>query len=161
MLRWISAQITAANHGAMLQALVATSFDDLKALFMKAAAASIDAYLAELQDDQRVVLETLRRQIRAVVPEAEEAISYGLPTFKLHGNLVHFGAAARHCSLYAGSVIGHLAEQLAAFDTSKGTIRFQPDRPLPEALVREIVQFRVVQNLEIAAERAMRKRRKT
>ena len=127
---------------------------------MKAAAASIDAYLAELQDDQRVALEALRRQIRAVVPDAEEAISYGLPTFKLHGNLVHFGAAARHCSLYAGSVIGHFAEQLADFDTSKGTIRFQPDNPLPEALVREIVQYRVVQNLEIAAERGGRKRRK-
>jgi uncharacterized protein YdhG (YjbR/CyaY superfamily) len=126
---------------------------------VKPAAASTEAYLAELPDDQRAALEALRGQIRAVVPEAEETISYGLPTFKLHGNLVHFGAAARHCSLYAGSVIGHFAEQLADFDTSKGTIRFQPDRPLPEALVREIVQYRVVQNLEIAAERAGRKRR--
>jgi len=126
---------------------------------VKPAAVSTDAYLADLPDDQRAALETLRRQIRAVVPEAEETISYGLPTFRLHGNLVHFGAAARHCSLYAGSVISHFAEPLADFDTSKGTIRFQPDRPLPEALVREIVQYRVVQNLEIAAERAMRKRR--
>jgi len=127
---------------------------------VKPAAASTEAYLADLPDDQRAALEALRRQIRAVVPEAEEAISYGLPTFRLHGNLVHFGAAAKHCSLYAGSVISHFAEQLADFDTSKGTIRFQPDRPLPEALVREIVQYRVVQNLEIAAERAMRKRRR-
>jgi uncharacterized protein YdhG (YjbR/CyaY superfamily) len=126
---------------------------------VKPAAISTEAYLAELPDDQRAALELLRRQIRAVVPDAEEAISYGLPTFKLHGNLVHFGAAARHCSLYAGSVIGHFAEQLAAFDTSRGTIRFQPDKPLPEALVREIVQYRVVQNLELAAERAGRKRR--
>ncbi|WP_419253951.1 iron chaperone [Caulobacter sp. ErkDOM-YI] len=126
---------------------------------MKAAAASIDAYLAEVPPDQRAALEALRRQIRDAAPDAEECISYGLPSFRLNGLLVHFGAAKRHCAFYPHNVIEPFADRLKAYDTSKGTIRFQPAAPLPEALVREIVQYRVVQNLEIAAERAARKRR--
>jgi len=126
---------------------------------MKPPAASIDDYLSKLPVDQRTALETLRGQIRAVVPQAEETISYGLPTFKLSGALVHFGAAAKHCAFYPGAVIDHFTERLAGFETAKGTIRFQPDTPLPPELVHDIVAFRVVQNLEIAAERAARKKR--
>lgn len=126
---------------------------------MKPPAASIDDYLEKLPSDQRQALETLRGQIRAVAPEAEEAISYGLPTFKLQGNLVHFGAAAKHCAFYPGAVMEQFAERLEGFETAKGTIRFQPDSPLPPELVADIVAFRIVQNLEIAAERAARKRR--
>lgn len=121
--------------------------------------ASIDAYLANLPPDQRQALETLRGQIRALVPEAEEAISYGLPTFKLKGNLVHFGAAAKHCAFYPGAVIEQFADRLAGFETAKGTIRFQPDRPLPPDLIRDIVLHRIAQNEAIAAERAARKTR--
>jgi uncharacterized protein YdhG (YjbR/CyaY superfamily) len=126
---------------------------------MKPPAASIDAYLAKLPADQRTALELLRGQIRGVAPEATEAISYGLPTFKLDGNLVHFGAAAKHCAFYPGAVVEQFAEQLAGFETSKGTIRFQPDAPLPPALVREIVEHCVARNREIAAGRAVRKKR--
>lgn len=126
---------------------------------MKAAAASIDAYLAEVPPDQRAALQVLRRQILAAAPGAEECISYGLPSFRLNGALVHFGAAKNHCAFYPHSVIEPFADRLKAYDTSKGTIRFQPENPLPEALVREIVEYRVAQNLEIAAERAARKRR--
>lgn len=126
---------------------------------MKPPAASIDDYLSKLPADQRLALETLRGQIRAVVPQAEETISYGLPTFKLNGNLVHFGAAARHCAFYPGAVIEAFAERLAGFETAKGTIRFQPENPLPPELVRDIVFFCVARNLEIAAERAARKAR--
>lgn len=126
---------------------------------MKPSAVSIDAYLAELPSDQRAALDALRAQIRAVVPEAEEVISYGLPTFKLHGNLVHFGAAAKHCAFYPGAVMEAFGDRLAGFDISKGTIRFQPDNPLPPDLVRDIVLYRVAQNLEVVAERAARKRR--
>lgn len=121
--------------------------------------ASIDAYLANLPPDHRQALETLRGQIRALVPEAEEAISYGLPTFKLKGNLVHFGAAAKHCAFYPGAVIDQFADRLAGFETAKGTIRFQPDRPLPPDLIRDIVLHRIAQNEAIAAERAARKTR--
>ncbi len=126
---------------------------------MKPPAASIDDYLAKLPPDQRAALEALRGQIRALAPEAEEAISYGLPTFKLKGNLVHFGAAAKHCAFYPGAVIAEFAERLEGFETAKGTIRFQPDAPLPPDLIADIVQQRIVQNLEIAAERAARKKR--
>lgn len=126
---------------------------------MKAAAASIDDYLSRVPPDQRAALEALRRQILAAAPGAEECISYGLPTFKLNGALVHFGAAKNHCAFYPHGVVEEFADRLKAYDTSKGTIRFQPESPLPEALVREIVEYRVAQNLEIAAERAARKRR--
>lgn len=123
------------------------------------AAASIDDYLSGVPADQRAALEVLRCQILAAAPGAEEGISYGLPTFKLNGSLVHFGAAKRHCAFYPHGVIEVFADRLRAYDTSKGTIRFQPDAPLPEALVREIVEYRVAQNAEIVAERAARKRR--
>ena len=126
---------------------------------MKAAAASIDDYLSKLPAEQRAALEVLRRQILAAAPGAEECISYGLPTFKLNGSLVHFGAAKGHCAFYPQGVVEHFADRLTAYDTSKGTIRFQPDAPLPETLVREIVEYRVAQNAEIVAERAARKRR--
>ena len=126
---------------------------------MKSPAASIDDYLSKLPAEQRLALETLRGQIRAVVPRADETISYGLPTFKLSGNLVHFGAAARHCAFYPGAVIDQFAERLAGFETSKGTIRFQPENPLPPELVRDIVTYCVARNLKIATERAARKAR--
>lgn len=121
--------------------------------------ASIDAYMARLPPDQRQALETLRGQIRALVPEAEETISYGLPTFKLRGNLVHFGAAAKHCAFYPGGVVDYFADRLAGFETAKGTIRFQPERPLPPDVIRDIVLYRIAQNEAIAAERAARKKR--
>jgi uncharacterized protein YdhG (YjbR/CyaY superfamily) len=126
---------------------------------MKPPAASIDDYLSKLPADQRAALETLRGQIRALAPEATEAISYGLPTFKLNGNLVHFGAAAKHCAFYPGAVIDAFADRLAGFETAKGTIRFQPDAPLPPDLIADIVRHRIAQNAAIAAERKTRKTR--
>lgn len=126
---------------------------------MKPPAASIDDYLSKLPADQRAALETLRSQICAVASEAVEAISYGLPTFKLNGNLVHFGAAAKHCAFYPGAVVTEFADRLKGFETAKGTIRFQPDAPLPPDLIADIVRQRIAQNAAIAAERASRKKR--
>lgn len=126
---------------------------------MKPPAASIDDYLSKLPADQRAALETLRSQIRAVASEAVEAISYGLPTFKLNGNLVHFGAAAKHCAFYPGAVVTEFADRLKGFETAKGTIRFQPDAPLPPDLIADIVRQRIAQSAAIAAERASRKKR--
>jgi uncharacterized protein YdhG (YjbR/CyaY superfamily) len=125
---------------------------------MKPPAASVDDYLSKLPADQRAVLEDLRAQIHAAAPEAVEAISYGLPTFKLNGNLVHFGAAAKHCAFYPGAVVEIFADRLTGFDTAKGTIRFQPDRPLPPELVADIVRHCVARDAEIAAQRKARKR---
>jgi len=107
-------------------------------------ATTIDEYLAPLPADKRAALQWLRRQIKAAAPGAEECISYGIPGFRLDGKLlVHFGAAARHCAFYAGTVIEDYKRELAAYDTSKGTIRFPPDDPLPAALVRKLVTAQI------------------
>ena len=105
----------------------------------------IDEFLSELSDEKRAALEKLRRTIRAAVPSAEECIAYGVPSFRLDGRfLVGFGAGANHCSFYPGgtAMTPYLAE-LAGYDVSKGTIRFQPGQGLPAALVRKIVRSRV------------------
>ena len=122
------------------------------------AAATIDDYLSALPAEQRSALAALRDQIRAAAPEASEAISYGLPTFKLNGNLVHFGAAAKHCAFYPGAVVQDFADRLKGFETAKGTIRFQPEAPLPPELVADIVRRRVAQNAVRAAGRKRERR---
>ena len=102
---------------------------------------NIDAYLARVDPDKRAALERLRRSIKAVVPRGEECISYGLPCFRLDGRmLLHFGAAAKHCAFYPGGIVSQFASELSGFETSKGTIRFSPERPLPASLVRRIVK---------------------
>ena len=102
---------------------------------------SIDAYLAGVPEDQRRALGKLRAQIKAVAPAATETISYGLPTFKLDGRaLVYFAAAANHCSLYG--LPTDFAE-LKSYDTSKGTIRFPADKPLPASLVTKLLKARI------------------
>ena len=110
----------------------------------RVAAGTIDEYLAQLPPDKRAALQWLRRHIKAAAPGAEECISYGIPAFRLDGKLlVHFGAAARHCAFYPGAVVEQYARELAAYDTSKGTIRFPPDDPLPAALVRKLVKAQI------------------
>ena len=111
-------------------------------------ATTIDEYLAPLPADKRAALQWLRRQIKAAAPGAEECISYGIPGFRLDGKLlVHFGAATKHCAFYAGTVIEDYSRELAAYDTSKGTIRFPPDDPLPAALVRKLVKAQIAKQL--------------
>ena len=107
---------------------------------------TFDAYLAALPDDQRAALEALRTAIHAAAPAMEECISYGLPAFRLNGKfLLALGAAAKHCALHLGSTVQTHPKELASFDTSKGTIRFQPHRPLPAALVRKLVRARITE----------------
>jgi uncharacterized protein YdhG (YjbR/CyaY superfamily) len=110
----------------------------------RVAAGTIDEYLARLPPDKRAALQWLRRHIRAAAPGAVECISYGIPAFRLDGKLlVHFGAAAKHCAFYPGAVVESFRNDLRAYDTSKGTIRFQPDDPLPAGLVKRIVQTQI------------------
>jgi uncharacterized protein YdhG (YjbR/CyaY superfamily) len=105
---------------------------------------SVDEYLAALPAEQRAALEKLRRDIRAAAPGAEECIAYQLPSFRLDGrHLVSFGAAARHCAFYPGAVVEEHLDELESYQTSKGTIRFQPERPLPAALVRKLVKAQI------------------
>ena len=109
---------------------------------------TIDEYLAALSDDKRAALEKLRKTIRAAAPEAEECISYQLAAFRQNGLLVAFGATRNHCAFYpmSASTVAAYKDELKDFDTSKGTIRFQPDNPLPAALVRKLVKARIAEN---------------
>lgn len=109
---------------------------------------TIDEYLAALSDDKRAALEELRKTIRAAAPEAQECISYQLPAFRLNGMLVSFGATAKHCAFYlmSSSTVAAHQDELKDYDTSKGTIRFQADKPLPAALVRKLVEARIAEN---------------
>lgn len=118
---------------------------------MTARPATIDEYLAGVRPEQRAALNRLRKAIHAAAPQAEECITYGMPGFRLHGRaLVAFGARESHCAFFpmSGTTIADHQDKLAAFQTSKGTIRFQPEAPLPAALVRLLVRARIA---EIAA----------
>ena len=107
---------------------------------------TFDGYLAALSAPQRAALEKLRKTIRSAAPKAEECISYGVPAFRLNGKfLVALAAVANHCSFFPGSALQALKVDLKGYDTGKGTIRFQPDRPLPAALVRKLVKARIAQ----------------
>jgi uncharacterized protein YdhG (YjbR/CyaY superfamily) len=112
---------------------------------MKRKPKSIDDYLDTLSAEQRAALEKLRKDIRAAAPGAEECISYQMPAFRLDGKmLVWFGAASKHCSFFPGSTpVERHAKELARYDTSKGTVRFPADRPLPATLVRKLVRTRI------------------
>ncbi|MGH7150288.1 MAG: iron chaperone [Planctomycetota bacterium] len=110
-------------------------------------ARTIDEYLAALTGNKRAALVRLRKTIRAAAPEAEECISYQLPAFRQNGMLVFFGASENHCSLHMDpSTLEAHKDELEGYDTSKGTIRFQPDDPLPVALVRKLVRARIAEN---------------
>jgi len=106
----------------------------------------VDAYLAALSSERRAALEKLRKDIRRAAPKAEECISYGVPAFRLDGKfLLAFGAAARHCAFYPGSIVQRFKKELADYETSKGTIRFSASKPLPSGLVRKLVKARIAQ----------------
>ena len=109
---------------------------------------NFDDYLARVTSDQRVALEKLRQVIRAIVPQAEECISYQLPAFRLDGKvLIALGATSKHCALYlmSGQIVERFQDLLVPYDTSKGTIRFAADKPLPAALVRKLVKARMAE----------------
>ena len=110
---------------------------------------TIDEYLAALSDEKRAALAKLRKTIRAAAPGAEECISYQLAAFRLDGRvLVAFGATANHCAFYllSSSTVEAHQDELEGYDTSKGTIRFQADNPLPATLVRKLVKARIAEN---------------
>jgi len=103
-----------------------------------------DDYLAAVSEDKRGALQELRTAIKMAAPKAEECISYQVPAFRLNGKfLVAYGAATNHCAFYPGSTVKALKNELKSYDTSKGTIRFSADKPLPSALVRKLVRLRI------------------
>lgn len=109
---------------------------------------TIDGFLAAVTPDKRAALQKLRRTIRAAAPQAEECISYRLPAFRLNGKpLVAFGATGRHCAFYlmSNTTVADHRNALRGYDISTGTVRFQPDKPLPAALVRKLVKARIAE----------------
>ncbi len=121
-------------------------------------AQNIDEYIAGFPPDVQEILQKVRATIKRAAPQAEEAISYQMPTFKLEGNLVHFAAFKNHIGLYpTPSGTERFREDLSRYETGKGSIRLPLDKPIPYDLIAKIAKFRVKENLERAE--ARRKRR--
>ena len=120
---------------------------------------SIDDYIATFPEDVQVILQKLRATIKAAAPDAEEKISYQMPAFALNGILVYFAAYKNHIGFYpTGSGIEAFKAELAGYEGSKGTVRFPIDKPLPLALIRKIVKYRVAENLKKAELKANAKK---
>ncbi len=109
---------------------------------------TIDEYIYSFPKDIQAILEKTRKTIRNAAPEAEEAISYQMPTFKLNGNLVYFAAYKNHIGFYPiPSGIEAFKDELAPYIAGKGTLRFPLDKPIPYDLIKKIVIFRVKENM--------------
>jgi uncharacterized protein YdhG (YjbR/CyaY superfamily) len=114
----------------------------------KTQAGNIDQYIDAFPKDIQKALQQMRTAIRKAAPEAEETISYAIPTFKLNGNLVHFAAFKNHIGFYpAPSGIEAFKDELSDYEGAKGSVQFPLDKPLPLALITRIVKFRVKDNL--------------
>lgn len=113
---------------------------------------NISAYISNFPDQVQHLLEELRETIRKAAPEAEETINYGIPTFTLNGNLVHFAAYKNHIGFYpAPSGIEAFKAELSGYEMAKGSVKFPINKPLPLELIRRIVDFRRQENLGKAA----------
>lgn len=121
-------------------------------------AKNIDDYIAGFPNEVQGMLEKLRMTIRKAAPEAEETINYGIPTFTLKGNLVHFAAFKNHIGFYpAPSGIEAFKKELSVYEGAKGSVQFPIEKSLPLSLVSKIVRFRVKENLEKAKLKQKRK----
>jgi uncharacterized protein YdhG (YjbR/CyaY superfamily) len=110
---------------------------------------TIDEYLAQVRGEKRAALDRLRQTIRAIVPKAEECISYGMPAFRFNGKIVAgFAATAKGCSYFpfSGSTLGTLADELENYDRTKSSLHFDPAEPLPVTLVRKLIKTRVAED---------------
>lgn len=125
----------------------------------KTVPSDIDEYIGNFPEDVQEMLQELRATIQTAVPEAEEAISYQMPTFKLKGNVVSFAGYKNHIGLYpAPRGIEAFQEELAQYKGGKGTVQFPLDQPLPLDLISRIVRFRADENLEKAAAKSKKKK---
>jgi len=123
---------------------------------------TIDAYIMDFPPDIQHLLATIRTTIQKAAPDATEIINYGIPTFYLKGNLVHFAAYKNHIGFYpAASGVAAFKEALSSYKTSKGAIQFPIDKPLPLTLISKIVKYRVKENLEKADFKARSKKVKS
>jgi uncharacterized protein YdhG (YjbR/CyaY superfamily) len=108
--------------------------------------ATMDAYLAAVKGEKRAALEKLRKTIRAIVPKAEECVAYRIPAFRVNGKLVAgFLATAKGCSYFpfSGTTLATLADELEGYDRTRGSLHFDPAKPLPKALLRKLIKARM------------------
>ncbi len=124
-----------------------------------AAPKNIDEYISQFPPEIQSVMQTVRLAIREAAPQASEKLSWQMPTFYHHGNLIHFAGNKNHLGIYPGaSGVEHFLPELTEYKTSKGAIQFPYARPLPLELIQRIVRFRVAENEAWAAEKAKAKK---
>jgi len=118
------------------------------------AARDINEFIAGYPEDVQKILKKIRATIRKAAPQAEETINYGIPTFTLNGNLVHFSAFKKHIGFYpTPSGIEKFKKELSVYEGAKGSVKFPLDKPIPYDLITKIVKFRVKENLEGAKDK--------
>ena len=126
---------------------------------LKTTSKEIDKHIAGFPKDVQVVLQKLRKTIRKAAPNAQETINYGIPTFTLEGNLVHFAGFKSHIGFYpTPSGIEKFKKELSAYEGAKGSVKFPLDKPIPYELISRIVLFRVKEKLERAEAKGKKKR---
>lgn len=105
---------------------------------------SVNQYIKTFPDDVQMILQKVRQIIKKAAPDAEEVINYGIPTYKLNGNLVHFAGYKKHIGFYpTPPAIIHFKKELSAYNQAKGSVQFPLDKPVPYKLIEKIVRFRV------------------
>ncbi|WP_413469213.1 iron chaperone [Rossellomorea aquimaris] len=120
---------------------------------------TVDEYISQFPVNVQERLQSLRKVIRETVPDAQEKISYQMPTFALHGNLVHFAAYKNHIGFYpTPSGINAFKDKMTEYKTSKATVQFPIDKPMPLELIQEIVKFRVAENKEKSENKTKKKK---
>lgn len=120
---------------------------------------TIDEYISQFPNDIQKILESIRAVIKESAPDAVEKISYQMPTFALHGNLVHFAAHKNHIGFYpAPSGIDAFKDELSQYKGAKGSVQFPLNKPIPYDLIERIVKFRVDDNIRIAEEKKNKKK---
>ena len=113
--------------------------------------ATINEFISGLPKDTQKIMQQIRSTIKKAAPDAEETIKYGIPTFVLHGNLVHFSAYKNHIGFYpAPSGIEVFRKELSVYEGAKGSVKFPITEPIPYDLITKIVQFRVKENIQKA-----------
>jgi uncharacterized protein YdhG (YjbR/CyaY superfamily) len=121
-------------------------------------AGSIDEYISAFPDDVQKILQEVRAVIKSEAPDAKEMINYGMPTFQLHGNLVHFAAFKKHLGFYpTPSGIEAFQAELAPYVSAKGSVQFPLDQPIPYDLIRRITAYRVKETMATANTRGRKK----
>lgn len=114
-------------------------------------AKDIDSFIADFPKETQKLLQQVRETIQKAAPEAQETINYGIPTFKLNGNLVHFSGYKHHIGFYPGAAgIKAFEKEIAKYKNAKGSVQFPLDQPIPFDLITRITKFRVQQNIEKA-----------